>query len=140
MAHCWQGHIFVPSNNWYYLEISVTIDDAIGEVHVRLNGSTTDEVSYTGDTKNAGTATDIDAVRFAFSGRIADVYVLNSLGSMNNNFLGDVAVRTLIPDGNGTSSQLTGSDGNTTDNYLLVDEHNYSSADYVGTPRLQRDT
>ncbi len=136
-----RGTTTVPSNNWYYLEISVTIDDAIGEVHVRLNGSTTDEVSYTGDTKNGGTATTIDAVRFDFTGRIADVYILNSLGALNNTFLGDVAVRTLIPSGNGTSSQLTGSDGNTTDNYLLVDEHSYSTTDYVGSPTTgQRDT
>lgn len=36
--------------------------------------------------------------------------------------LGDAAVNTLTPTGNGNSSVLVGSDGNSTDNYLLVDE------------------
>lgn len=37
-------------------------------------------------------------------------------------FLGDRRVNTVYPDGNGNSSQFTGSDGNSTNNYLLVDE------------------
>jgi hypothetical protein len=41
---------------------------------------------------------------------------------VNTDFLGDVRVQALLPTGNGNSSQLVGSDGNSTDNYLLVDE------------------
>lgn len=139
----------IPDSTWCYIEVSVTISDTVGQVHVRLNGSTTDEVSFTGDTKSGGTNTTIDRVvvgsgTFAGGGdnsRISDVYILNSLGTTNNTFLGDVAVRTLSPSGNGNSSQLIGSDGNSTDNYLLLDEHPPSTADYVGsaTPG-QKDT
>ncbi len=128
------GATFVSLNVWYYMEISATISDTIGEVHVRLNGSSTDEISFTGDTKNGGTATDIDRVLVSVANcRLADVYILNSAGTFNNNFLGDVAVRTLRPSGNGTSSQLMGSDGDQIDNYALVDELPFNSADYVGS-------
>lgn len=128
------------NDQWNYIEVSVTISDTVGEVHVRLNGITADEVSYTGDTKNAGTSTNIDRVQFyTGTGAVndtdyADVYILNSTGSApTNTFLGDVVVRTLNPSGNGTYSQLTGSDGNQVDNYLLADERPFSSTDYVGS-------
>lgn len=124
-------------NQWNYIEVSCTVSDTVGEVHVRLNGLPTDEVSYVGDTKNAGTATNIDRVSYYAgsgpAGSAADVYILNDSGTANNNFLGDVVVRTLSPAGNGAYSQLTGSDGNQIDNYLLVDEHPYSGVDYAGS-------
>jgi hypothetical protein len=121
---------------WNYIEISATISDTVGEVHVRLNGQTSDEVSYTGDTKNGGTSTNIDklGIIYASNLHIADLYVLNDSGSAPlNNFLGDVTVRTLAPAGNGTYSQLTGSDGDSLNNYQLVDEHPFSGTDYVGS-------
>lgn len=123
------------NNQWNYVEVSATISDTVGEVHVRLNGQTTDDVSYTGDTKNGGTATTIDRMQIVVtsSSRLSDVYILNDTGTTNNNFLGDVAVRTLSPSGDGTYSQLLGSDGDSLSNYLLVDEHPYSSTDYVGS-------
>lgn len=135
----------IANNQWNYFEVSCTISDTVGEVHVRLNGSTTDDVSYTGDTKNAGTATMIDKIQLAtsngFSNRFADVYILNDTGTTNNNFLGDVTVRTLSPSGNGTYSQLLGSDADSVNNYLLVDEHPYSGTDYVGSATTgQKDT
>ncbi len=126
-------------NQWNYIEASVTISDTVGEVHVRLNGSPTDEISFVGDTKNGGTNTTVDKFTI-YSGNgaasyinISDCYILNDTGSSNNDFLGDVVVRTLSPSSNGTYTQLTGSDGNQIDNYLLVDEHPYSSTDYVGS-------
>lgn len=133
----------IYNNQWNYVEVSVTISDTIGEVHVRLNGQTTDDVSYTGDTKNAGTNTTIDRMQVVVtsSSRLADVYILNDTGTTNNNFLGDVTVRTLSPVGDGTYSQLLGSDGDSLSNYLLVDEHPYSSTDYVGSGTTgQKDT
>lgn len=124
---------------WNYIEVSCTVSDTIGEVHVRLNGSPTDEVSYTGDTKNAGTATTLDKVSVYMGGaggtqKLSDLYILNDTGSApNNTFLGDVVVRTLSPAGNGTYSQLLGSDADSVNNYLLVDEHPYSGTDYTGS-------
>lgn len=131
------------NNQWNYVEVSVTISDTVGEVHVRLNGQTTDDVSYVGDTKNGGTATTIDRMQVVVtsSSRLADVYINDDTGTTNNNFLGDVTVRTLSPTGNGTYSQLLGSDADSINNYLLVDEHPYSSTDYVGSATTgQKDT
>jgi hypothetical protein len=134
----------VFDSQWNYIEISVTVADAGGQVHVRLNGQTTDEVSYTGDTKNAGTATTIDRINFAVGSgsRVSDFYLLNDTGSApNNTFLGDVVVRTLSPSGNGNYSQLVGSDSDSVNNYQLVDEHPYSGVDYVGSATTgQKDT
>lgn len=133
-------------SQWNYIEVSCTVSDTVGEVHVRLNGNTADEVSFTGDTKNGGTNTTIDRVGYFTgsgpAGSAADLYILNDSGpAPNNSFLGDVVVRTLSPVGNGNYSQLTGSDGNSVDNYLLVDEHPYSGTDYVGSPTTgQKDT
>lgn len=139
----------LPLSSWFYVEISVTISDTVGEVHVRLNGSATDEVSFTGDTKNGGTNTTIDRILIntgtfveGNGTKLADLYLLNSTGpAPHNTFLGDVVVRTLSPSANGTYSQLTGSDGNQVDNYLLVDEHPYSGTDYAGSSTVgQKDT
>lgn len=124
----------IPYSTWVYLEISVTVSDTVGEVHVRRDGNTTDLVNYTGDTKNGGTNNSIDRIQIGSSQiytYLSDLYILNDTGSTNNDFLGDVAVRTLSPNANGNSSQLTGSDGNQVDNYLLVDERPFSSTDYT---------
>ena len=46
-------------------------------------------------------------------------------------FQGDCHVDYLVPDGNGDTSQWVGSDGNSIDNWELVDEIPPSNADYV---------
>lgn len=141
-----RGATLIPLATWNYLEVQATIADSGGTVKVRLNGSTVNEIDFTGDTKNGGTNTTIDQVALATSGsgssaRFDDVYVLNSTGSSNTTFLGDIRIHTLSPNNNGTYSQLTGSDGNQTDNYQLVDELPFSTTDYVGSPTVgQRDT
>jgi hypothetical protein len=60
-----------------------------------------------------------------------NLYVLDSTGSVNNARLGEIVVECLRPNGNGNSSQWVGSDGNSTDNYQLVDDPTPDTADYV---------
>ncbi len=131
------GNVVLNINIWHYVEITATISDTVGTAEVRVNGSTTPDASFTGDTKNAGTATTIDMVQFGSvtlsSILYADLYLLNDTGTTNNNFLGDVAVRSLSPNADGSFSQLTGSDGNQASNYQQVDELPFSSADYNGS-------
>ncbi len=127
----------ITTSLWVYVEMSATIADAGGTVEVRLNGSPTPEINFTGDTKNGGTNNTIDKVvvaNFTNTTWLADLYVCNDTGTTNNNFLGDVCVRTLVPNADGAFSQLTGSDGNQVANYLLVDERPASAADYTGSP------
>lgn len=130
------GTTTIATDTWFYVEVRATVADSGGICQVRLNGATTPEIDYTGDTRNGGTSTNVDAVSLqAFNPsptiRFADWYILNASGAVNNTWMGDVRVATLTPSGNGASSQLVGSDGNSTDNYLLVDELPPSTADYV---------
>lgn len=125
-------------NVGYYLEVKAKLGDSPnGYVVVKVNGQ--EIINVTGiDTKNNGTKTVFDAIRFNARGtstacyvEIDDLVVWNEQGSSYNDFLGDVRVETLHPNGNGNSSQWVGSDANSTDNYLLVDETTYDAADYV---------
>jgi hypothetical protein len=110
---------------WYYLEIKVTIADAGGVCACRVNGI--QEVNFSGDTRNGANAS---ANILSFTGqntsaisRFDDLYACDGdAPSPYNDYLGDCRVEALFPNGNGTTSGMTGSDGNSTDNYLLVDE------------------
>lgn len=123
-------------NTWYYLEVAVTIADAGGTVEVRLNNVVV--ASFTGDTKNVGTSTNIDMVKvdLGISGRqlTDDLYICNTVGSTNNTFLGEVQIQTLLPSGAGSQADLAtvGSPAN----WENVDEVPPSLADYnySGTP------
>ncbi|MET0787495.1 MAG: hypothetical protein ABWY25_12415 [Paenisporosarcina sp.] len=123
--------IFNPSylfaiNTWYYVDFSVKLHDTAGTAAVRVNGI---EIgSATGlDTKNAGTKTVFDTVRAKGMGStlcvIDDLYITN-----DNIMLGDIRVETLYPNGDGAVNQWVGSDSDSLQNYLLVNE--------VGAPVL----
>lgn len=62
---------------------------------------------------------------------VDDLYVADSNGTVNNSRLGDVHVVSLVPTGHGTHKDGVGSDGDSTDNHLLVDEYDVDTADYV---------
>lgn len=129
----------------YYIETKVTISDASGVVEVRVNGSSTGWINITSqDTKNTANAY-ANVIRLKTvtnAARFDDLYVCDGTGSANNDFLGDVRVDCYLPSGNGNSSQLAGSDGNSTDNYALVDEASQNGdTDYVQSATAsQKDT
>ena len=88
---------------WAILELKATIADSGGLVELRLDGASV--LTFTGDTRNAGTA-EIAMIRFSnhhiSSGnrhtlRLDDVYFCDTSGGRNDNFLGDVRVVTLRP-------------------------------------------
>jgi hypothetical protein len=62
---------------------------------------------------------------------VDDLAINDAAGSHENTWCGEGEVIVLRPNGNGDNSQWAGSDGNSTDNYLLVDETPPDSADYV---------
>lgn len=113
----------VTTSGYCYLECKAVIHDTTGSYEVRVNG--VNVLAGSGvDTRNGGngvvTSVALMAVR---SGELwDDVYICDGSGSTNNDFLGDNRVDCYFPNGNGNSSQLVGSDGNSVDNYLLVDE------------------
>lgn len=120
------GATTVNANTWYYVELKVKINDTTGTVDMQVNG--VNELALTGqDTKNGGSTGQIGTINLPSQGGPNwvywdDLYVCDDTGATNNNFLGDVKVECIFPNGNGTTSQLDGSDGNQVDNYLLVDE------------------
>lgn len=67
-----------------------------------------------------------------------DLYINDDSGSSpDNTFYGEAfSVEGIIPTGNGNSSQWVGSDGNSTDNYLLVDDTGNDDTDYVASGTL----
>lgn len=117
--------------SWYYIEVKWICKNAPdGEIHLRVNG--VDVGSFTGlDTYFGSTAfTGWDTVGwyncYSTGGHlIDDIYVCNQSGSINNNWLGDVVVRTRVPNGD-ASVAMTKSGGAT--NYENVDNAPFSAA------------
>lgn len=111
----------LTSNCWYYIEFKVTIDDGTdGSFELKVDGIS--ELSDPAcDTNNGGN----DYVtRVAFFGDdltmkyyFDDIYILDTTGVDNNDFLGSIAIEQLDPDGDDTQA-WTRSAG--TDNYVLV--------------------
>ncbi|WP_330473837.1 hypothetical protein [Terrabacter sp. C0L_2] len=130
-----------PVDSWVYLEVMVTVADTGGRVVVKVDGATV--IDFTGDTKNAGTATTIDTIRMTTgTGSLPrlfdDLYVCDGTGAApHNTFLGPVRVYTLSPTGAGTDTAMTPSAGA---NWQCVDEQPYSATDYVTGSTGQRDT
>lgn len=115
----------VAAGTYFQVEMKVTISDSVGAVEVRLNGNATPIINLSAiDTRNGGNAT-VDAILFAGTqgaDNLDDVGIWDTSGSDVNDFVGDLRVERVSPNGNGNSSQFVGSDGNSTDNYLLVDD------------------
>lgn len=133
------GSTTLTSDVWYYLELKAVIDDTAGAIEVRVNG-VSELTGSSLDTRNAGAAASVNHFRLGFGSatpnvanhRWDDLYFLDDQGSTNNGFLGDVRVQALLPNGNGNTSNLVGSDSNSTDNYLLVDDATANGdTDYV---------
>lgn len=113
-------------SQWFTVEIRYKVDDTSGVFTVKVDG---DQVgTYSGDTK-VDTGSVIDKISFitgaagGTSGYDVDDVALNDTsGGVDDTWCGEGHVVSIRPNANGDSSMLVGSDGNSTDNYLLVDE------------------
>lgn len=124
------GAKVLSTSGWDLVEIRIKIADSGGIIQTKVNGI--DDINYSGDTKPS-TATNISFIQFFGNGHVFDDIAINDTsGAVDNSWCGDGHVIALVPNVNGDLSQLTGSDGNSTDNYLLVDETpSNSDTDYV---------
>lgn len=110
---------------WYYIEMKAYIHDSAGTVVVKLDGVT--EINYgPGDTSYNGdtSITNISLARAGSGGiypemAFDDLYICNDQGSTCNDFLGDVRIDCLRPNGAGNSTDFTASTGS---NYQCVDD------------------
>lgn len=131
----------VPDILWHHVRVHAIIHDTTGLVEVFVDGAASPVITFSGDTRNAGATGAIDTLHFdstsggTGNGRFDNLWVTDTGGSAPyNDDMGELVITTLLPNGNGNYSQLVGSDGNSTDNYLLVDEStNYAVADYNGS-------
>ena len=110
-----------------YIEFKATIHDTAGAYTLRINEAVELTASSI-NTRGSGANNSADAVRIGFSGAglgsgnvgdFDDFYVCDTLGSENTDFLGDVRVQCLFPDGAGATTQWTPASG---PNYSNVDE------------------
>lgn len=114
---------------WFYIEVKVIVSATVGVVEVKVNGAT--EINATG--LNLGT-TAIQQWGQAAPNTGGPLHYADDLWFDDAAFLGDCRVETIYPTGNGTTSNMVGSDGNSIDNYLLVDDANPNDdTDYVSS-------
>lgn len=122
---------------WNHFGVEVKIDDTAGYFRLYLNGAETPVIDFTGDTRNGGADALVRALRFGqgigpMFQRTDDFYLMNAVGGAPT-VQGDVKILTSRPVGNGAANQWVGNDGNSTDNYLLVDDDS-TTTDYVQSP------
>src|SRR3972149_102317 len=117
------GSVAIQLNTWYLVEVRIKIADAGGVLEVKVDGTV--DATFSGDTK-PGADTTFNLIYILHTGasvwRIADFALNDTAGGVDDGYPGDGKVVMLTPNGNGDSSQLVGNDGNSVDNYLLVDE------------------
>lgn len=117
-----EAAVDLPKNVWLYIEVGVKFDPSDGWMIMKINGNVVASVSGV-STRNSTS----DTVLSKFLSRMdrmyaTDMYLCTGAGSQNNTFLGDVKIETIYPNGNGNSSDFTGSDSDKVNNYLLVNE------------------
>lgn len=127
------GTTTININTYYHCQLKFNIDNAAGTIALRLNGATSDELTFSGDTRNGGNATwdrlDLRGQELNANSpfiRFSDVVIGDQVdsgvaGNPANDWLGDLRVLTKFPStGNGTNTGLTCSAGS--DHGALVDE------------------
>lgn len=129
----------LSTNQWYFIECKIQIADSIAASScvVKVNGVDWITVATSQDMK-AGSNAYFNEFRIGLDTNVTgdevmfdDLYIIDTSGSVNNNFLGDCKVTTLLPSGAGNSTQWTPSTGS---NYQCVDESLFNSdTDYVSS-------
>jgi len=127
------GRVYFPYNTkqWYYVEAKLRIHDTLGMGVVRIDEQ--EIFSLTGqDTRWSSNPTIVATMGLGFPKavdfRYDDLYIANNEGSENNDFLGDIRVDQIRPNGAGNYTQLTPSAGA---NYECVDDVTLDEANYV---------
>lgn len=117
-----------------YVTAKLVVSDTVGEILVTINGVT--EINLT-----------VQDTKFTANAWADRLGLGNEVGYTGDGFIdfddfwwndyeawGDVRVEGRLPNGNGNLSNFLGSDGNSVDNYLLVDENPPNGdTDYVSS-------
>lgn len=134
-----KGTTVLTDSSWHYIELRVYIDDAAGEVHLKLDG--VDEIAETTglDTQEDATYDDVAEIAlitpdhtYNASGEYSkfdDFYVRGDTVNTSGGFLGDVRIVVLSPNANGANRDFTLSAG--TDDFAVLDELYAKGDDYA---------
>ena len=133
----------ISTNTWYHIEVKVKTDNAAGTYEIRVGG--VNVLSDTGiDTKN-GTHDYSNIIKFQMISGLGfvsfdDIYICDSTGAQNNNFLNNCKVISILPDGDDAAGWDTASGGAA--HHLDIDENpadddtTYIETDAVGEKDL----
>ena len=124
--------IAMAQNVWYYVEIKLTINSTTGTVQIKINGQTA--LNLTGQNTQSTSNATVDTVTFNSDSpnggagfgpggtvRYDDIYICDTTGPNNNNFIGDIKVASLFPTASGAFAQFTPSGAAT--NWQCVSEN-----------------
>lgn len=136
-------------NTWYYIEAKVTFhQNGLGQVVVRIDENEVinlQNVTTTISSNNYANRVEFRSESGGGTRYYDDIYILNGVdsgvvGMPNNDFLGDSRVDYIVPDGAGTTTQLTVQGA--ASNYLAVDDSTSNTdTDYVYSSTVgQKDT
>jgi hypothetical protein len=128
----------IADNVETYIELRLRCSATVGQVEVRLNGNPTPVLNLSGLSIITNIAEAVYNLPAAGARVFSAWYLLDTTGGVFDDFLGHIRYGCLNPDGNGNSSQFVGSDGNSTNNYLLVDDGFTHDSDttYVQSPTV----
>lgn len=120
----------ITAHGWYHIEMKVLFNDTTGTAEVRVNEVPVIALTNV-DTCNT-TNIECSQIRLT-NGSNTDLYVKDliiwdSNGTVNNDFMGDYQVVTLVPNADVSVpwAKSTGTDG-----YALLDETSPDDADYI---------
>ncbi len=118
-------NFYLEPLRWYYIEAKIKFSNTVGTYEIKVDGRTI--MSDTNvDTLSTGTLTNVRNVMFGLDVQDqyehADMYICNTTGSSFTDFIGDIHIETLSPDGDGNRTDWTPDSGLT--NYTQVDEAN----------------
>ncbi len=116
------GAGYVTLGVWHYYEIkAVFATGATGSIEVRVDGNATPVLTASSviTATTHAYANDIQLVSAASGTLFDDIYVVNTSGSVNNDFLGDTRIEGRVPTGVGNYAQFTPSAGS---NWQNVDD------------------
>lgn len=99
---------------WYYIEVKHKTDNSTGTFEVRVNGTSTGWINLSSQDTQVGAFAYTDLLGYGaeISGNgnsvdITDMYICDTGGSTNNDFLGDIRVEAILPSGAGNYTEFT---------------------------------
>jgi hypothetical protein len=129
--------VSLVAGTYYYLEFKVTVANSIAadSCKVRVNGADVITVAAGQDLQSTANAS-VSQLRLGAESGVNtaamlfdDLYICDQSGATNNDFLGDVRIDVVFPNGAGTHQSWTPSTG--TDHAALIDETAPNTTDYL---------